>query len=55
MILCAECHKVIMQGDRCYQVRYGYWWEEDAQDPGEFEAEEDVAYYHEKCLPKNIG
>lgn len=51
MIKCSECKKVILNEDKCYQVRYGYWKEHDAQDPGNFEAEEDVAYYHEDCYP----
>lgn len=54
MIICSECHKVVKDGDRCYQVRYGNWVEYDAQDPGEFEAKEDVAYYHEDCFPLKI-
>ena len=46
---CSKCHEVIKNGDKCYQVRYGSCVEHDAQD--EFIAEEDVAYYHEKCFP----
>ena len=51
MIFCADCSrkdKVIHDGDKCYQVRYGNWNENDAQDLSEFEAKEDVAYYHEE-------
>lgn len=53
MIFCSDCSKddkVIHNGEACYQVRYGHWSESDAQDPGEFEAKEDIAYYHEDCF-----
>lgn len=53
-MICPICHKVIKDTDRCYQVRYGYWNESDAQDPGEFLAEEDIAYYHEECFPLKV-
>lgn len=51
MIYCSKCKEVIKDEEKCYQVRYGYWKENDAQDPGEFLAEEDVDYYHEDCYP----
>ena len=54
MINCSKCKKPIKDDDRCYQVRYGYWVEHDAQDSGEFEAEEDTHYYHEECFPIEI-
>ena len=51
MINCSKCHEPIKDKDNCYQLRFGHWKEEDAQDPGEFEKEEDAGYYHEDCLP----
>jgi len=52
MQICASCKKPISDSDECYQVRFGHWVEADAQDPGEFEADEDVAYYHAECYKK---
>ena len=53
-IECRACHKEIkpnqeLENDRCYQVRAGY-----LDENGEFQAEEDVAYFHAGCADSEI-
>lgn len=45
---CSACGGPIEEGGRCLQVRAGYL------EGGEFQAEEDVAYYHPECADDRI-
>ena len=43
-IECSKCGQTFKRGDQCYQLRLGYMTE-----PSDFDAEEDVEYYHATC------
>lgn len=51
MLVCPACDKEIKTGGRCYQVRVG----NIEEDGDTFLVDEDVAYYHENCLPEGVG
>ena len=51
-MVCDKCGKPIDAQASCYQLRVGSF-EEDPDNDGEldFQAAEDVGYYHEGCSP----
>ena len=50
MVVCPTCNNQIKAGERYYQVRVG----NIEDDSVTFLVDEDVAYYHEACLPEAI-
>lgn len=46
---CKKCGEEIKEGQHCYQVCYGY-----IDDTETFLPEEDVAYFHDTCIPEEI-
>jgi len=42
---CDVCGQEIVEGERCYQIRFGYVSDD------EFIVEEDYMYVHPECLP----
>lgn len=55
MLVCAKatCGNRLRRGEPCYQIRVGYL-DEEHPDEDVFLPDEDVAYYHQECLPEEI-